>query len=389
MQNFVFHNPTKVLFGRQTLAAIGSETRLLGKRALLVYGQESLRASGTLAQIKGHLHQAGVSCAEFGGIQANPLLSKVRQGILKVRAEEIEVIIGAGGGSVIDTAKAIAAGSMVAHDVWKFFTGKKSVRATLPLLAVSTLPGSGSEMNHGMVLTHDQSREKFGFGHRLLHPQTAILDPELTFSLPAEQTAYGAVDAICHILEFYLSTQDPDTPVQDRLMEGLINNGMEACERCLADPCDYEARASLMWTACLALNGLTAAGLGRIEMVMHLLEHSLSGLYDTPHGAGLAALLPGWLHHFARSRPERLAQLGAGLFPRSGTGDDRERRLNHCIEAFLGWLEAIQVPTSLEALQIPSQDHPRIAAHTSGLAKVWRMRQYSPAFFEDILQGCR
>ena len=291
MQNFVFHNPTKIIFGRDTVPAIGSETRLAGRSALLVFGQKSIRKSGLHKRVVDSLNQAGVRVVEHGGVRSNPLLSHVREGIDKVRENGLEVITAVGGGSVIDTAKAIAAGSLVEHDVWKFFTGKKSIKAALPVTTVLTLAAAGSEMNSGMVITNDETREKFGFGHRLLHPLTSILDPELTFSVPPDYTAYGAVDAIAHVLEFYMTTRDPDTPVQDRLMEGLIKNSMDACERCLKDPRDYGGRANLMWTATLALNGLTAAGLGRVGFPMHMIEHSLSALYDVPHGAGLAVVL--------------------------------------------------------------------------------------------------
>ena len=154
---------------------------------------------------------------------------------------------------------------MVNYDVWKFFTGKKSVTAPLPLTTVLTLAASGSEMNSSMVITNEETRQKFGFANKKLYPKTSILDPETTFSVPADYTAYGAVDAIAHILEFYFTTQDPATPVQDRFMEGLIINAMEeSCDRMLADLNSYQGRVDLMWTATLALNGLTAVGLGKV-----------------------------------------------------------------------------------------------------------------------------
>jgi alcohol dehydrogenase YqhD (iron-dependent ADH family) len=293
MQNFVYHNPTKILFGRGTIAAIGPETRIWGQRGLLVYGQHSIKNNGLYDQVTTSLQEAGMEMAELGGVRSNPLLSHVRQGIRIAKEHGAEVIVAVGGGSVIDTAKAIAAGTPVEYDVWKFFTGKKGIKQSLPVTTVLTLAASGSEMNSGMVITNDATREKFGFGHRLLHPKVSILDPEATFTVPTEYTVYGAVDAISHVLEFYMTTTDPYTPVQDRLMEGLIENAMSACERCLHDPCDYEGRANLLWTATLALNGLTAAGLGRVGFPMHLIEHSLSALYDVPHGAGLAVVILG------------------------------------------------------------------------------------------------
>lgn len=390
MQNFVFHNPTKVLFGRGTLDSVGKESVILGKKALLVFGRKSLKDSGGYDRIHHYLYEAGMEVTDFDGIRSNPLLSAVREGIKLVKKEKIEMIIGAGGGSVLDTAKAIGAGAVVEHDVWKFFTGKKSVKTSLPVNTVLTLPAAGSETNSGMVLTNDETREKFGFGHRLLHPVTSILDPELTFSVPPDYTAYGAVDAISHILEFYLTTEDQDTPVQKRFMEGLIVNAMEACNRCLENPDDYNGRANLMWTASLALNGLTSAGLGKVGFPMHLLEHSISGLYDTPHGAGLAATLPGWLSYYAETAPARVAELADHIFPETALSlKTSQDKALYFTETFKQWLRFINAPCSLGELQVPEDCHPTLAQHTAGLAKTWRLREYSPSFMEEMLNRCR
>ncbi len=386
MNNFVFNNPTKILFGRETLPSIGKETRLLGGKVLLVYGQNSLRNNGTLDTILDSFQKADLVTVEFGGIQPNPLLSKVREGIQLVKQEKIEVVVGAGGGSVIDTAKAIAAGAVVEHDVWKFFIGKKGVKKTLPVNTILTIPGSGSEMNSGMVLTNDDSKQKFGFGHRFLFPKTSILDPELTFTISPQYTAYGAIDAISHILEFYLTTEKDDLPVQQRFMEGLIHSIIGACNSCLAKPDNYNARADLMWATTLALNGLTASGLGKVGFPMHLLEHSLSGMYDTPHGAGLAALLPGWLHYFLSIKPQRLERLGKGVFPENiAHTASQDQAAADFISLFCTWMEKIEVPTSLERLGIPIDAFQDIAAHTQGLAKIWRLREYTPELLESIL----
>lgn len=388
MQNFVFHNPTKILFGRGTITSIGAETRAWGQRCLLVYGRESLKKNGIHAQISAALSEAGVNWIELGGIRSNPLLSDVRRGIALARDHKVEVIVAAGGGSVIDTAKAVAAGTLVDHDVWKFFRGKKSIKAALPVTTVLTLAASGSEMNSGMVITNDTTREKFGIGHRLLHPKTSILDPEATFSVPAHYTAYGAVDAISHVLEFYMTTTDPDTPVQDRLMEGLIENAMAACERCLQNPCDYNGRANLMWTATLSLNGLTAAGLGRVGFPMHLIEHSLSALYDVPHGAGLAVVVLGWLRHHAQSAPDRIATLGNRIFLKNPASSDM-LDADQTIARFTDWLRHIRAPISLQDLGVPARDIARIAENSQGLANLWRLRPYTPATVTAILNLCR
>ena len=390
MQNFVFHNTTKIIFGRNTISSIGPETAAWGKRVLLVYGRRSIRKNGTYDQIISSLHEAGLNITEHGGVSSNPLLSHVRAGIEKAKQNNIDVIIAAGGGSVIDSAKAISAGALVEHDVWKFFTGKKSIKKTIPLTTVLTLAAAGSEMNSGMVLTNDDSREKFGTGNQRLFPKTSILNPETTFSVPPDYTAYGAVDAIAHVLEFYMTGADPATPVQDRLMEGLIENAMESCNRCLENPEDYNARADLMWTATLALNGLTAAGLGRVGFPMHMIEHSLSALYDIPHGAGLSIIIPGWLRWFAATNPTRIAQLAKRIFPTMDCeGYTVDEMAQRAITILHNWFGRVNSPTSLEEVDIPGTDIPKIAQNALGLAKVWRLNTYSRETIEEILHLCK
>jgi len=386
MHNFVYHNPTKILFGHGTIEAIGPETRAWGQRALLVCGQSSLKRNGLYDRITFSLREAGVDFVEHSGVRSNPLLSHVRQGIQLAKAEKVSVIIAAGGGSVIDTAKAIAAGVPVEHDVWKFFTGKKGIKTVLPVVTVLTLAASGSEMNSGMVLTNDDTHEKFGFGHRLLHPRTSILDPEATFTVPPDYTVFGAIDAISHALEFYLTATDPDSPVQDRLMEGLIENSMRACERCLRVPRDYNGRANLMWTAALALNGLTAAGLGRVGFPMHLIEHSLSALHDVPHGAGLAVVMLGWLRAYREIYAERIASLGKRIF---GLPEmEPLAAANQTITRLHAWLQSVEAPLTLSDLKIPADDIPRIAENTQGLARIWRLHDYTPERIDSILRQC-
>lgn len=387
MQNFVFHNPTKIIFGRDTIASIGQETLAWGKKCLLVYGSGSIKQNGVYDKVVDSLQQAGVTIIQHGGVQSNPLLSHVRQGIQKAKEEEIDVVVAVGGGSVLDSAKAICAGAVVNHDVWKFFSGKKGIKTALPLTTVLTLAASGSEMNSGMVITRDDTREKFGFGNRHLHPKASILDPETTFTVPKDYTAYGAVDAIAHVLEFYMTTEDPATPVQDRLMEGLIMNAMDSCDRCLDDPGDYTARADLMWTATLALNGLTGAGLGKVGFPMHMIEHSLSALYNIPHGAGLSIVIPGWLRWRSEADADRISQLGSRIFridPRGG-----EPTPSTIIRKLEKWFAKVHSPIRLNEANIPEADIPKIAENATGLAKFWRLDQYDQTTIEEILWLCR
>ena len=386
MKNFVFHNPTKILFGKDTIPSIGSETAAFGKKALMVYGQGSIKENTIFDQVTKSLQDAGVTIVEHGGVKSNPVLSHVHQGIKLAKEHKVDAIVAVGGGSVIDSAKAISAGALVEHDVWKFFIGKKSIKDALPLTCVLTLAASGSEMNSGMVITNEETDQKFGFANKHLFPKVSILDPGATFSVSPYYTAYGAVDAIAHVLEFYFTNQEPYTPVQDHFMEGLVISCMDSCDRVLENLEDYDARADLMWAATLALNGMTGAGLGKVGFPMHLIEHSLSALYNVPHGAGLSVVIPGWMIYQAQRTPEKFAQFAERVF--GITSGPIEKRVAEGIRALLSWFIKVKTPTNLTALQIPAQDIPKIAKNAVGLAKVWRMNDYTEEKIEEILKLC-
>jgi hypothetical protein len=386
MQNFVLYNPTKIIFGRDTLKEIGPETAALGRKALLVYGKKSIKKNGIYEQVVDSLTGAGVDIIEHGGVVSNPLLSHVRAGIEQARKNAVQAIVAVGGGSVIDSAKAISAGALVDHDVWQFFKAKKSIRKTLPLTCVLTLAAAGSEMNGGMVITNEETRQKFGVGNRLLCPRVSILDPTLTFTVPPDYTAFGAVDAIAHILEFYFTTRDQSTPVQDRFMEGLVITIMESCDRVLRVPLDYQGRADLMWSATLALNGWTAAGLGMVGFPMHMIEHSLSALYDIPHGAGLSIIMPAWMRYQARLRPDKFSQFAQRVF--ALTGNDKDCAMAG-IKRLEEWFISVKSPTTLSQVGIAAEDIPVIAENALALAKIWRLNEYDKDIIMEILAGCR
>ena len=386
MKNFVFHNPTKILFGKDTIPSIGSETAVYGKKVLMVYGQNSIKKNGIYDQVALSLQEEAITIIEHGGVQSNPVLSHVHHGIKLAKEHNVEAIVAVGGGSVIDSAKAIAAGALVEHDVWKFFTGKKSIKNALPLTCVLTLAASGSEMNSGMVVTHVETEQKFGFANKHLFPKVSILDPTSTFTVSPEYTSYGAVDAIAHVLEFYFTNQEPYTPVQDHFMEGLVISCMDSCERVLKNLENYDARADLMWAATLALNGMTGAGLGKVGFPMHLIEHSLSALYNVAHGAGLSVVIPGWMVYQAQKTPAKFAQFAERVF--GFTSGPLEKQVAEGIQALLSWFEKVKSPTSLLALNIPVQDISKIAENATGLAKVWGMKDYTKEKIEEILKLC-
>ena len=383
MRNFVFHNPTKVIFGRDTLSEIGGETAPYGKNVLLVYGKGSIKRSHVYNQVVKSLAAASISITEYPGVRSNPVLNHVRQGIAVAKTNRVDAVVAVGGGSVMDTGKAIGAGALVEHDVWKFFTAKKSITKTLPVICVPTLAASGSEMNSAMVVTNEKKGQKFGFANRHIYPKVSILDPTATFSVPPDYTAYGAVDAISHLLEFYFTTRLPFSPIQDRLMEGLIISIMQNCEQVLRKPHDYNSRASLMWCASLALSGLTAAGLGKIGFPMHMIEHSLSALYDVPHGAGLSVVIPAWLRWQAKQGAVKLEQLSKRIFPkRQGICTDWA---TYGIEQLTQWFVNIGCPVTLKDIKVESADIPLIATNALALGKIWRMPEYTRETIEPIL----
>ncbi|MEE4241523.1 MAG: iron-containing alcohol dehydrogenase [Desulfopila sp.] len=386
MNNFVFHNPVKILFGKDTIAAIGTETKEYGTNVLLVHGQNALRQNGTLSQIEDSLYASGCRIAYHGEVPPNPTVKCVHEGVKIFRQNSCEVICAAGGGSVIDTAKAISCAVPVEHDVWKFFTTKKKIRSVTPLTCVATVAGSGSESNSGMVITNEYTQQKFGYGNRLLFPKVSILNPETTFSVPPQQTVYGAVDIIAHLVELYCNNSIESPIVQNGIMESLIKSVMNSVEAVLQNPSDYAARAQLMWAASLSLNGLTSAGLGRVSMPVHLIEPSLAALHDTNHGAGLSLILPSWIKYTAAIRPEKTAQLGRRLFALKMNNAEAAASLT--ADRFKEWFVKIGCPLSLANLDISRDRLSLISENTQALAKIWRIPDYSSKAVLKILNLC-
>lgn len=383
MYNFVLENPTKIIFGKNTVDQIGPETKQFGTNILLVYGQGSIKKNGIYAAVTNSLKSSKLNITELGGIRSNPLLSDVRKGIKLTRQHAIDVIVAVGGGSVIDTAKAIAAGAVVEHNVWQFFRGKKGIASALPVCTVLTIAASGSEMNGGMVITNDETHQKLGIGNKKLYPKVSILDPAVTFSVPASYTAYGAVDAIAHCLEFYFTTTLVNAHVQDRFIEGLIINIIEACNILMIEPDNYEARANMMWCATMALNGWTAAGLGRVGFPMHMIEHSLSALHDLPHGAGLSIIIPAWLRWAQKDHAEKIAQFADRVFGIDTGTIDNNAALG--IKKLKSWFTSVQCPVKLSECSIKPGEIPTLAEHSLIQAKLWRLKEYSKETIIEIL----
>lgn len=386
MQNFIFEIPTKIVFGRGQIGRIGAEAARFGRRILLVYGRNSIKKNGVYDQVISSLQRAGLQIVEFPGVKANPVLACARKGIELAREQRVEVVLGVGGGSVIDTAKTIAAGFYAEHDIWDFFTYKKEVLRALPVLTVLTLSASASEMNQAAVITREDSAQKYSFRSPFVQPKTSILDPTVLFSLSPAYSAYSAVDAMAHMLEPYFVNTEPRSSLQDRLVEGLVKTVMESTEAILKDPADYDARANMMWAAILGFNGTTTAGMGRVGLPVHMIEHSLSALYDIPYGAGLSILLPEWMRYALEKHPVKFARMARKLFDIEDQDDLKAGTAG--IARLREWFASIGAPVCLAEAKIPEGDVGKIAHNASALAELWGLRDYTEAVIASILTTC-
>ncbi|HUH66223.1 MAG TPA: iron-containing alcohol dehydrogenase [Syntrophales bacterium] len=389
MQNFVFDNPTRIIFGKGTISRIGNEVKRCGKNVLLVYGQGSIKKHGIYDQVLASLSEARLSVTEFSGVKANPLFSYALKGIELAKKENIDVILAVGGGSVIDTAKTIAAGVKAepGDDIWDFFTFKKKIRAALPILTVVTVSASASEMNPTAVITREEGAQKFSITSSLIQPRVSVLDPTVLFSLKAACSAYGAVDIIAHLLEPYFNNTEPESPLQNRFVEGIMKTVMESIEAILKDPKNYDARANMMWSATLAFNGVTSAGMGLISFPAHMIEHSLSAMYDVAHGAGLSVVLPAWMNYAVGKRPAKFARLGREIFDISEKDD--VKAAVEGINRLKKWFASIGSPVSLKDIRIGEGESDKIAENAAALAKLWALKDYNKDVISGILHLCK
>ena len=289
---------------------------------------------------------------------------------------------------MIDESKSIAAGAKDNGEVWDFFNGKREVQDALPLLTILTLAATGSEMNCGGVITNEETKQKFNINSPFLFPKVSILDPTNTFSVNKAYTAYGAVDAISHLIEGYFTSGDNWTPIQDRYVEGLIISIMLSADKIMENPNDYQGRASLMWAATLALNGLPTAGIGNYGFPNHMIEHSLSALYDVAHGAGLAIVIPGWMKYASKKNPAKFAQFAKRVF-HIVIDDTADGTALKGIDALKAWFKRIGCPVSLADVNIPEGDIDKIAENATMLANRWGLVDYTKEEIAKVLTLCK
>jgi len=360
VQNFVFYNKTKIIFGRGTENQIGKEINALGKKKVLIhYGGGSIKKTGLYEKVAGVLKDAGLEYIELGGVKPNPSLSLVREGIELCRREKVDFILAVGGGSVIDSSKAIAAGIPYNGDVWDFYDRKAVIREALPIGVILTLPAAGSETSTATVITNDEKQLKRGTGSMFLRPEFAIMNPELTFTLPPYQTAAGITDMLAHIMERYF-TRERHVDLTDHLCEAVMKTIVKNAPLVIEWPENYDARAEIMWAGTLAHNGLL--GTGRIEdWGTHMIEHELSALYDLTHGAGLAIIFPAWISYVSEVYPEKIMKFFHTVFDVEAAFDDSQYMIEEGIKRLKAFYRSIGMPVSLKEAGITEKRYEEMA----------------------------
>ena len=352
MINFDFFTPTKILFGAGRESEVGKQVAAFGgHKVMIIYGKKGghIETSGLLDRVHKSLSDAGLSYVDLNGVVPNPRLSLVKEGIRIGRAEGVDFLLPIGGGSVIDTAKGIGYGIANDFEMEDLLYGCVKTDKNLPIGVVLTIAAAGSEMSSSMVLTIEDGMMKRSYGHDCARPKFAIMNPELTYSLPAYQTASGAADIMMHTMERYFTPTDTDTSLTDRIAEGLMVSVRDAAQVAVKEPENYEARATLMWAGSLSHNGLTGAG--RIsDFGTHKIEHELGGMFDVAHGAGLAAVWGSWARYVYKARPERFAKFARNIFNIQETDDEKAAVAG--IEAMENYYRSVGMPTSLCELGI-------------------------------------
>ena len=361
MFDFEFYNPVRAVFGIGKVALAGEKAAELGKKALLVSYAEPGPLADVLARVKGLLTDAGVEVVEFFAFEENPTIETVAEGVALAKKGKCDLVVALGGGSVMDGAKAVAAGVHYEGDLWNMVNSRHDGSSdaiaaparALPIMTIPTLPATGSEMNMCSVITNKALKEKSYIWAESIFPTVAILDPELTTSLSASQSACAAADAISHVMEIYINSRE-DTPLQNYWQEGCMRTTMENIDKVLADPNDLEARGNLMWTATCAINGWAWPGDGWTPM--HQVGHVLTSLHGLNHGNSLSVLMPHWMRYNSARRPHTYKMFAMRVMDVDPAGKSDEQIIAEGLDRFTAFLDRIGVPTRLGQVGIGEDD---------------------------------
>lgn len=355
MQDFYYSIPTKIYFGKDAVNHLTDCVKECGSKALLVYGKGSIKKNGLYDIITGMLSDAEIAYEELSGVDANPRITTVRDGVEICKTQGIDVVIPIGGGSTIDCAKAVAAGACYDGDAWELIEDNSRVKKALPIIAVPTMAATGSEMDYFSVITNQEKKLKKEIANENLYPVYALLDPQLTFSVSPYQTACGTVDMFSHIMEVYFAPI-PRTEIQDRIMEGLMKTMVQEGPKALKNPSDYDARANLLWASEWAINGFICSGkLG--PWPAHAIEHQLSAWYDVTHGHGLAVVIPELLRHILNEKSApTIATYGVNVFGIT-MGNDIVETSERAIDKTEEFFKSLGLGLKLKDLGITSEEH--------------------------------
>ncbi|WP_078553539.1 iron-containing alcohol dehydrogenase [Bacillus alkalicellulosilyticus] len=381
MQDFTFQNATKIIFGKEKELLVGQESAIFGKKLLLHYGGGSIKKSGLYERIVSSLQEQNIEIFELSGVKPNPRVSLVREGVSLCKQEEIDFILAVGGGSVIDSAKAIAAGVYYDGDVWDFFTGDAQVTNSIPLGVVLTIPAAGSESSEGTVITNEEGAYKRAVGHPSMRPRFAILNPVLTCTLPAYQTACGITDMTAHILERYF-TNEKHVDVTDRLCEGTLRAIINNAHTVLEQPENYDARAEILWAGTVAHNDWLSTG--RIgDWGSHDIEHEISGIYDIAHGAGLAIVFPAWMKYVYKHDINRFVQFANRVWDVEIDLNDLEKTALAGIRKMEEFFSSIGMPITLSEVEIGDEHIDEMAKKAT---ERWPIGNFVKLHEEDVRQ---
>ena len=350
MNSFSFYNPVKLIFGKGQLEALKTELPNFGKKVLLVYGGGSIKKNGLYDEVIETLSQAGLEIFELAGVEPNPRISTARKGIEICKKENIDMLLAVGGGSVIDCTKLIACGATYEGDAWDLVSRKAQPKGGLSFGTVLTIAATGSEMNAGSVITNEETQEKYGWGSPFSFPKFSILDPTYTMSVPENHTVYGIVDMMSHIFEQYFNNAS-NTPVQDRMCEGVLKAIIETAPKLMKDLQSYEHRETILFAGTMGLNKFLEMGY-RGDWGTHNIEHAVSAIYDIPHAGGLAILFPQWMRHNAKVNPSRFAQLAVRVFEVDPEGKTEEDIAFEGIDRLQKFWTSLGAPTKLEYYDI-------------------------------------
>ncbi|SCY68655.1 hypothetical protein SAMN05720606_107279 [Paenibacillus polysaccharolyticus] len=378
MRDFTFYNPTRVEFGQGKENKIGAYMAEYGvKKVLLVYGSERIKKDGLYDKVIQSLGEQRIEYVTLGGIKSNPVISKAREGVALAKENGIDAVLAVGGGSVLDTAKVIAAGAVYDGDVWDLCSYRKMPDSALKLFDILTLSATGSEMNSSAVITNEETTEKFGFSSPVAFPTVSVINPELQATVSPNYLAYSSVDILSHCMDLYFTASYIPEFTANHI-ENIIKTVIRTTDTLRAQPENYEARSEFAWAAAQALNRSTFAGVEGNRYDSHLIEHSLSALYDVPHGAGLAVVYPAWTRWHMSANQARYKQFARNIFGLETAEAG--------IEALTNWFTHIGAPITLEQIQVGSEQIEEIADHIYSTMEMARMQtMYSKDILVELL----